>query len=195
MKGSLRGRLAGRRRVPWQVQGYMREKGAIGNRLRRAIGQAGPFSAIGVASVTPRIRMLALRQRGTRQPALPPAVRPVRRTSLTLPGAQCRQSEAEHPTLRLRTRHAGEAFAQKNEVDRKRHYHRFSAESLQAPGDRKGTRRVDDLGFLATFGESGQGAESERDPATRQKAARSLERARCARLLHQKWPRTRFNCK
>jgi hypothetical protein len=53
----------------------MPEKGAIGNRLRRAIGRAGLFSAIGVASVVPRIRMPAWRfaTRGgkRRSPTLP----------------------------------------------------------------------------------------------------------------------------
>jgi hypothetical protein len=38
MKGSLSER-AGRRHAPWRVSGYLPEKGAIGNRLRRAIGE------------------------------------------------------------------------------------------------------------------------------------------------------------
>jgi hypothetical protein len=96
------------------------QKGVIDNRLRRASGRVGPFSAVGVASVVPRIRILALRQlkRGgnRRSPTLPRA-----RSFRTIGRAPARprQREAEHPTPRLRTRHAGGALAQRKYQEQK----------------------------------------------------------------------------
>jgi hypothetical protein len=95
----------------------MREKGAIGNRPRRAIGQAGLFSAIGVASITPRIWMLALASEGganQHSPALPRA-RPSR--TMGRAPARRRQREAEHLAPGARARHTGGTFSQRIPAD------------------------------------------------------------------------------
>jgi hypothetical protein len=111
MEGSLRGRLAGRRHVPWRVQGYLRGKGAIGNRLRQAIGQASLHRQLASPPSCPAsgCRLGALQREGGKRRS-PPCRTPGPPGRFDSAPAPRRPRQAEHPTAKVRTRHAGRPF-------------------------------------------------------------------------------------